>query len=59
MPKLFYIVMLSLTVAACQPGERRLDISVKGARQPDPRLCGQGEFVVTQTGKVQCLRDSN
>lgn len=58
MAKLIYVIMLGLTVAACQSGERRLDISGDGVRQPDPRLCGQGEFVVTETGTIRCLRNS-
>ena len=41
MAKLIYVIMLGLTVAACQSGERRLDISGDGVRQPcfraDPR----------------------
>ena len=58
MAKFVYVIMLGLTVAACQPGERRLDISGEGVRQPNPRMCGQGDFIVTETGKIRCLQNS-
>lgn len=60
MARLFYVAMLSLTVAACQSGrERSYDISGKGVRPPGQHVCGQDTFVVTETGKVRCPQDSN
>lgn len=58
MVKLINIAMLGLAVTACQPGERRLDIR-GNAVHPVPHLCGYGKFVITEAGKVQCLRKPN
>lgn len=59
MKRILYIALSGLTLVACQSGERSLAVSGNAAQKAAPHKCGQGEFVLTESGKIRCDQNSH